>query len=89
MFLHRVNNIEQYKAEYVHCSDKPGEPGKPGDMINILKSGRKFQKFFKSWRSQGGFFDKADKPIFRLFLLKPKSKLVVLCFLHDRFIIYI
>ena len=65
-------------------SDKPGEPEKPGDMINILKSWRKFQKFFKSWRSQGGFFDKADKPIFRLFLLKLKSKMCVLCFLHDR-----
>ena len=67
-----------------HGSDKPGEPEKPGDMINILKSWRKFQKFFKSWRSQGGFFDKADKPIFRLFLLKLKSKMCVLCFLHDR-----
>ena len=33
---------------------------------------------------QGGFFDKADKPIFRLFLLKLKSKMCVLCFLHDR-----
>ena len=51
---------------------------------NLEKSGRKFQKFFKSWRSQGGFFDKADKPIFRLFLLKLKSKMCVLCFLHDR-----
>ena len=62
-------------------SDKPGEPEKPGDMINILKSWRKFQKFFKSWRSQGGFF---DKPIFRLFPLKLKPKLCALCFLHDR-----
>ena len=69
-------------------SDKPGEPEKPGDMINILKSWRKFQKFFKSWRSQGGFFDKADKPIFRLFLLKLKSKMCVLCFLHDRLFIF-
>ena len=31
-----------------HGSDKPGEPEKPGDVINILKSWRKFQKFFKS-----------------------------------------
>ena len=55
---------------------------------NLEKSGRKFQKFFKSWRSQGGFFDKADKPIFRLFLLKLKSKMCVLCFLHDRLFIF-
>ena len=48
---------------------------------NLEKSS---QKFFKSWRSQGGFFDKADKPIFRLLLLKLKSKMYVLCFLHDR-----
>ena len=40
-----------------HGSDKPGEPEKPGD-INILKSWRKFQKFFKSWRSQGRFLIK-------------------------------
>ena len=30
------------------------------------------------------FFDKADKAIFRLFLLKLKSKMCVLGFLHDR-----
>ena len=74
-----------------HGSDKLGEPGKPGDMINILKSHgepgkvwKNFWKLFKSWRSQEGFFDKADKHIFRLFLLKLKAKMCVLCFLHDR-----
>ena len=50
-------------------------------MINILKSQG---ENFKNSSSHGGFFDKADKPIFRLFLLKLKSKMCVLCFLHDR-----
>ena len=53
-----------------------GEPGKVRENISKI--------LLKSWRSQGGFFDKADKPIFRLFLLKLKSKMCVLCFLHDR-----
>ena len=51
---------------------------------NLKKSGRKFKKLIKSWRSKGGFFDKADKPIFWLFPLKLKSKMCVLCFLHDK-----
>ena len=80
----------------LHGSDKPGESGKPGDMINILKSqgergkGReKFQKFFKPWRSQGGFFDKADKPISRLFLLKLKSKIVFYVFCMIDYYLYL
>ena len=51
---------------------------------NLEKSGRKFKKLFKSWRSHRGFFDKAGKPISRLFLLKLKSKMCVLRFSHDR-----
>ena len=47
---------------------------------NLEKSRRKFQKFFKSWRIQGSFFDKAGKPIFRLFLLKLKSKIMCVMF---------
>ena len=60
-------------------------------MINVLKSQREHGKVgenFKNSSSHGGvrevFFDKADKPIFRLFLLKLKSKMCVLGFLHDR-----
>ena len=74
-----------------HGSDKPGEPAKPGDMINILKSQgepgkvrEKISKILQVMEESERFFDKADKPIFRLFLLKLKSKMCVLCFLHDR-----
>ena len=60
-------------------------------MINILKSQgepgkvrEKISKILQVMEESERFFDKADKPIFRLFLLKLKSKMCVLCFLHDR-----
>ena len=76
----------------VHGSDKPGEPGKRGDMINVLESQgepgkvrEKISKILQAMEESGRvFFDKADKAIFRLFLLKLKSKMCVLGFLHDR-----
>ena len=60
-------------------------------MINILKSQgepgkvrEKISKILQVMEESGRFFDKADKPIFRFFLLKLKSKMCVPCFLHDR-----